>query len=283
MGAVCGLLLLIAIVGWLDYITGPEVGFSLFYLLPILAAAWWLGGTEALVVAAVGSVAWFLADESLHPPGHIPVSIWNAFTRLTIFSLVGLLVARVRGHRDRLEELLERERRLGRVDAMTELPNRRGFVERLMLEASRCRRTGQPICVAYLDLDNFKTINDRYGHVVGDELLSRFGRSLKAAIRAGDMAARLGGDEFAVLFWDADRGAVEAIARRIIESVNEAGRNFPGVGLGASVGIAYFERVPDSVEEILQRADRAMYEAKAQGKGRLVIWRSGPSPMQPQP
>jgi diguanylate cyclase (GGDEF)-like protein len=128
--------------------------------------------------------------------------------------------------------------------------------------------------VAYLDLDNFKGVNDRYGHVVGDELLSRIGAALRSTIRAGDIAARLGGDEFAILFWNAERGAIEGIAQRVIERIDEVGHDYPEAGLGASVGIAHFTGVPESVEDILTRADHAMYQAKAAGKGCLVVWRS---------
>jgi len=271
-----GLVTVIAAIGWLDHATGPEIGFSLFYLLPVLAAGWWFGMPAALIASTAASVAWLLADEVNHAGDHLLVTAWNGFTRVAIFTGIGWLAAHVRGGRDRLAKLLDRERELGRVDLMTDLPNRRGFIERLLMEASRCRRSAQPICLAYLDLDNFKRVNDRYGHAAGDALLSQIGRAIRSTIRAGDLAARLGGDEFAILFWNADRAAVETIARRLIESVREVGRSYPEAELGASVGIAYFESVPDSTEEILSKADGAMYEAKSEGKGRLVIWRAEP-------
>ena len=266
----------IAAIGRLDFMTGPDIGFSLFYLLPILATGWWFGSAAALVTASAASLTWFLADEGFHSGGYLLISIWNGFTRLVIFSFMGVMTARARKDRDQFKNLLQREREQARVDIMTGLPNRRGFIERLMVEASRCRRSSQAICLAYLDLDNFKLINDRHGHSAGDSLLSEIGRALSSTIRAGDLAARLGGDEFAILFWNTDRGAVESIAQRIIDGIREVGRRYPDAGLGASVGIAHFERVPESVEEILQRADNTMYEAKSLGKGRLVVWRSKP-------
>ena len=267
----------IAALGRLDFVTGPDIGVSLFYLLPILVTGWWFGTTAAIVTAVAASLSWFLADESYHTNGSLLISVWNGFTRLVIFTFMGYMTSRARMDRDRFKGLLLREREQARADIMTGLPNRRGFIERLMVEASRCRRSSQPICVAYLDLDNFKLINDRHGHSAGDSLLAEIGRALSSTIRAGDLAARLGGDEFAILFWNTERTAVESIAQRIIDGISEVGRRYPDAGLGASVGIAHFERVPESVEEILKGADNAMYEAKSLGKGRLVVWRSKPA------
>ena len=267
------LLVVVAGIGWLDQNTGPGIAFALLYLLPVLAAGWWSGMRSALAVAAGAGAVWLLADEAIQAETRPSVVLWNASTRLMIFFGTGWLAARVRGSQERLAALLERERELGRVDLMTDLPNRRGFIERLMMEASRCRRSEQPICLAYLDLDNFKKVNDRYGHAAGDALLSHIGRAIRSTIRAGDIAARLGGDEFAILFWNADPKAVEAIARRLIDAVKEVGKPYPDAQLGASVGIADFQSVPDSTEEILSRADAAMYAAKSEGKGKLVIWR----------
>ena len=276
-------LLAIAGIGWIDYATGPTFGMSIFYLLPLLGAGWWLGSRPATLAAVVAGVAWVLADLAPRADGNLLASIWNGATRLGIFLALALLTARVRADRNRLlglnaqlQELLERETGLARTDAITRLPNSRGFVERLLTETSRCRRTGQPLCVAYLDIDNFKRVNDRHGHSAGDSLLTRIAQTIRDTVRAGDVPARLGGDEFAILFWDVDRGAIEGIARRVIERIADLGRDYPEAFVGASVGIAYFERPPDSAEEILQRADQAMYEAKTSGKGRLVIW-SGPS------
>src|SRR5262249_6287671 len=119
---------------------------------PILAAGWWLGLGAALATALVAGAGALAADAFAPDRLHLFISIWNGLTRLVMFCVVGTLTARTRGSRDRLRALLERERELARIDPMTGLPNRRAFIERLMMEASRCRRSGQPLCVAYLDL-----------------------------------------------------------------------------------------------------------------------------------
>ncbi|HKY33293.1 MAG TPA: GGDEF domain-containing protein [Candidatus Polarisedimenticolia bacterium] len=278
LAALAGLLASIVVIGRVDVLTGPDFGFSLFYLAPVAASAWWMGGAGAVVCAVAAGAAWVAGEVATSRDVHAPALAWNGFTRLAIYAAVGLLTARVRGDRSRLTALLDREKTLARTDPMTGLMNYRGFVESLLREASRCRRAGQAMCVAYIDLDNFKQINDRYGHSAGDALLSRIARTVQETIRAGDVPARIGGDEFVVMFWDVDRRAVEGIAQRIIDRVREAGAEYPLASLGASVGIAFFETPPESTEEILLRADNAMYEAKAMGKGLMAVWSGGSAP-----
>jgi diguanylate cyclase (GGDEF)-like protein len=281
LAVLAGLLGAIGVVGWLDFTTGPRVGLSLLYLAPVAAAAWWLGAASAGVCGAAAGVAWLWADVASREPVELPVSLWNGFTRLAIYIAIGLLLSRVRSDRRRLTDLLEREKSLARTDPITGLMNHRGFVESLMREASRCRRTVSPLCLAFMDLDNFKQVNDRYGHAAGDAFLQRIARAISDTVRAGDIPARLGGDEFVILFWDVDRRAVEGIAQRLIDRVKEAGREYPEAGPGLSVGIAYFDVPPDSTEEILKRADNAMYEAKTLGKGLMAVWSSAPTPAPP--
>ena len=91
-------------------------------------------------------------------------------------------------------------------------------------------------------------------------------------MRAGDVSARLGGDEFAVLFTDAKRPAVEPLAHRLLLRLRALGERYPGLDLGASVGMAWFENAPDAPEELLDRADGAMYSAKSAGKHRFALW-----------
>jgi diguanylate cyclase (GGDEF)-like protein len=274
------LVLFVAWIGWVDMVTGVEVGMSLFYLIPVVMAGWWLGPMAAAICAAASTIAWLTADLQATERASLLPSLWNGFTRLIIFTVMGLLVSRVRTDHSRLRDLLDREKTLARTDAVTGLMNHRGFLETLMREASRCRRAEQPLCLAFMDLDNFKQVNDRYGHAAGDTLLARIARAIRETVRGGDVPARLGGDEFVVLFWDVDRAAVEGIAQRIIDRVRMAGEEYPEAELGASVGIAFFGIPPDSVEEILKRADNAMYEAKTMGKGLFAVW-SSPRPVRP--
>lgn len=267
----------IAATGWIDYLTGPELGFSLFYLIPVAGAAWWLGWRPGIAVTAAAAGAWLAADAAWYPPSHLPISAWNAFTRLVIFVLAAVATSRLRNDREqlvglneRLHQALEREQVLARTDSLTELANTRAFHERLDAELPRIRRRGDRLCAAYLDVDNFKQVNDRFGHSAGDELLRRIAALLRLSIRAGDSAARIGGDEFALALWESEPQVVEAIATRLVERLQDLRADYPGVALGASIGIAHFVEAPLSVDDALRRADAAMYAAKAAGKGGIA-------------
>jgi diguanylate cyclase (GGDEF)-like protein/PAS domain S-box-containing protein len=165
-------------------------------------------------------------------------------------------------------------------DSVTNLANRALFRDRVTHAIERQQRDHKPVAVLFMDLDDFKTINDSLGHAAGDQLLAEVGERLKSALRAADTAARLGGDEFAILLEDGGEGiqAVE-VADRIMQSLEAA---FPLEGkevfVRASIGIAVAEDVggeeagEDAVEEILRNADVAMYMAKENGKGRYQVF-----------
>ena len=273
-----GCLVTIVGIGWADYAPGPDFGVSLFYLVPILAGAWWSGRGSTVVVCLAASATWFAADFMHRQVGHLIVSVWNGTTRLAIFVLVGMVVSLLRHERRQLAEvnadlkvLLERSESLARTDELTGLANTRAFVEALGVELERRKRDGQPICIAYLDLDNFKRINDLHGHLTGDQVLREIGAKLRSRLRSADLPARLGGDEFAVLLWDADRSAAAEVGERLVRDINEVGARFPDARLGLSVGLAYFDEPPGDAEAILRAADEVMYEAKRRGKGQVRI------------
>src|SRR5262249_39874289 len=144
--------------------------------------------------------------------------LWNSMSRLVMLIAMAAMVVRIREDRQRLKdvnarlaELLTGAEKLARTDPLTALPNRRAFLERLGEELLRAKRNATPVCIAYLDVDNFKHLNDMRGHVEGDEFLKHIAHAIKDTVRETDVAARLGGDEFAVLFTDAKRIAVEPL------------------------------------------------------------------------
>jgi len=271
----------LAAVGVLDYRTGPWLSLSILYVMLVLAAAWWLGRGPALLAGLTAGVAWFEA-EAFGRRGEPRLDLmWNAGTRLIMLVAMAAMVVRIRTDRRRLSqvnarlgELLSGAEHLARTDALTGLPNRRAFLERVSDELARSRRASAPVCIAYLDIDNFKRLNDQSGHSAGDEFLRAVAQAIRETVRASDVAARLGGDEFAVLFTDAKRGAVEPLAHRLLAQLKTLGDRHPGLELGASIGMAWFDKAPDGAEELLQRADRAMYEAKTGGKHRFTLWAS---------
>lgn len=252
------LLIIVLVMGYADYITGPDIGFSLFYLAPIVVGAWYGGRRVSAVIAVTAAACWFLADYLIRVS--LPISLWNGITRLVIYVGQGLLVGTLREDR-------RREAALARTDSVTHLPNSRSFRETLeaMIE------DGTSVGVLYIDLDNFKRVNDLFGHAAGDEVLQLTAGALRKAVRATDVVARVGGDEFAVVVADADSEGSEATARRIIEGVARIAHDYAGTGLGASVGVVISNRSAVSAEDLIRPADDAMYEAKQRQKGSYVV------------
>ncbi|HEX5052923.1 MAG TPA: GGDEF domain-containing protein [Planctomycetota bacterium] len=252
----------IVVIGWLDYLTGPEVGFSLFYLLPIMATGWWLGRIPVSLTVVLASLTWFVADIWSRGESHLLISAWNAVTRLGIYAAVGFLIAKVRADGESLRVMADREARLARTDSLTGLPNARALFEAADRELARARRSGGTMYVAYFDLDDFKRINDRYGHDEGDQLLKRVAHAIRQTMRATDLAARLGGDEFVVLFWNIDEASARQVCNRIVAQVVEIGSDYHEPGFGISAGVVSFARPPADAHELLRQADAAMYEVK---------------------
>ncbi len=159
-------------------------------------------------------------------------------------------------------------------DALSGLPNRALFMDRLDHALTRARRDQSAVAVMFLDLDDFKSVNDGLGHGAGDELLVSVAERLQRTLRDADTAARMGGDEFAILLEDAhDRHASVEIAERVLEALR-APFTVQGhaVRIRGSVGIALYTDPVQTGEELLRHADVAMYAAKTQGKDRLMVF-----------
>jgi len=202
-----------------------------------------------------GRVRW-VRDEAVVVPGDDvgPDRFWTGFlTDIT--------------DRRELEEQLQHQ---AFHDPLTGLANRALFADRVEHALARAERRPNSVAVLFMDLDDFKTINDGMGHEAGDELLVAVGDAVMACVRPMDTAARLGGDEFAILLEDeSDANSAVAVAERILKSlVNPFLIQGREVVVGASIGIARPGPGHDSAAEILRNADSAMYAAKRQGKGR---------------
>jgi diguanylate cyclase (GGDEF)-like protein/PAS domain S-box-containing protein len=165
-------------------------------------------------------------------------------------------------------------------DPLTRLPNRQLLLDRLALAMSSTRRTGRPMALCYLDLDGFKGVNDRHGHLVGDELLVQVGRRLDACLRTSDTVARLGGDEFALVLTQLDETTgLEDVLERILATLARpyqvAGHSLGAIG--ASMGVTVFPTDDASAEALLEHADLAMYAAKKAGKARYRHYEPAPA------
>lgn len=172
-----------------------------------------------------------------------------------------------------LSASVEKIKELASHDDLTGVYNRRSFMLFLAEEQARADRSGQKFWVAILDLDHFKSVNDRFGHLVGDEVLRTFCRAVQAAIRNTDRFARYGGEEFVVLLAStATTDAAGIVMERIRLSTQSSDWSSlaPGLAVTVSAGITSF-RSGESVEELLGRADAALYEAKGRGRNRVVF------------
>jgi diguanylate cyclase (GGDEF)-like protein len=264
MAAACAVA--VAVIGWLDYVTGREIGLSLLYLLPIAVAGWYAGVGPATVIGTLAAGVWMYADFSANPGASLAVASWNAFTRLVIFITEGVFIALLHRDRESLKQHIDREATLARTDPVTGLANARAFGE---LVGVHMKTAGAPLCLVYVDLDNFKPVNDALGHAAGDDILAQVAAILRLVPQG--IAARVGGDEFALLLRVEDAAAAEALATRITADIRALAAVYSGIGFGASAGVAWFETVPSSVEEAIQAADEAMYVAKTRTKGSVSV------------
>ncbi len=168
-----------------------------------------------------------------------------------------------------LTELTERLHGLATHDGLTGCLNYQAFQEALAIESNRASRYGRPFSLVIADLDGFKTINDRYGHAVGDAALTNVADAMLRGVRGTDLVGRVGGDEFAVLFPETTNGE----ARKLVERVQSEARTrvTPAV-VTLSFGVSSWLGTGDSPGELLRRADSALYKAKRSGRNQVVVW-----------
>jgi diguanylate cyclase (GGDEF)-like protein/PAS domain S-box-containing protein len=173
-----------------------------------------------------------------------------------------------RYHRE-LEEANDQLRKLAVTDELTGLRNRRSFEERLVMEFSMARRRKRELSVLLIDVDNFKTINDRWGHAAGDEVLRRLGTILRTTVRLPDLPARYGGEEFVVLLPESGEESAMGLARRVMQRV--AAEDWENEPLTISVGMAAMNESLESGFQLVELADEALYAAKRAGKNRVMV------------
>jgi diguanylate cyclase (GGDEF)-like protein len=248
--------------GIIDYETGPVLSISLFYVFPVALATWALGNTEGILIAIVCAALW---DGLTPPAGQLLKSplvyLWNAIAPLGLLLIISMLLAEIR-------TLLKNESRLSRTDFLTGILNRRALMEAASIELDRLKRTGRPFTLIYMDLDDFKTINDTSGHQAGDVLLAKLATVLKLQLRGIDSVARMGGDEFAAILPETDDQAARKVAPRLqCFLVEEMQRHrWP---ITFSIGALTCASAPSNTDEMFRLADQLMYDAKRAGKNTI--------------
>jgi len=254
--------LLVAGIGVVDLVTGREISFSLFYLLPIALVAWFSGRNPGLVVSVIAGVVWFAVDSIDGPVYSRPViGYWNGAARLGFFVLVPLLLPQLKA--------LEREKAIARLDDLTGTANRRHLFEVLQAELDRSQRYKRPFTVAYIDLDDFKAVNDQFGHRTGDEVLHVVANLAKSHLRKTDLVGRLGGDEFILLLPEVNSDIARVVVGKVQSALlDEMRRKHWSVTF--SIGAFTHVDGPISADELIKRADDLMYAVKRNGKNAIA-------------
>jgi len=247
--------MLCLLIGAADLLVGRTIGISLFYLIPVALTAWYAGRRAGIFIACV-SAAIMLAAETASGVSYAGayVPLWNAVVRLIFFITVAYLLS-----------AFKREKSSARHDYLTGLGNRRHFLELADAEIKRSARYGHAFTLAYIDVDDFKAINDRFGHAEGDALLKTIALDIQANIRETDIAARLGGDEFAVLLPESDPVSAARYFDKLFTSLSQAASLIDRPAT-FSIGVVTFISPPSSIDEMIKTVDRIMYEAKNSGK-----------------
>lgn len=252
----------IVLIGYYDYQTGAHISMMLLYALPILLSAWFCGKTEGVVVAIAAACSWLFINLLHHSPGESDAALsWNALTRFGIFILIAYTVSL----QAQLRKALQREKLRADTDRLTGLLNKEAFRERMEEEMHRAQRYNHPLSLAFIDLDNFKQVNDTQGHARGDSLLQQFSKIIITAIRKTDIAGRMGGDEFAVCFPETGDEQVRKAVEKLVMSL-EIMTSQSGWQVSASIGVVTCNKVSETYDVLLGKADKLMYVAKGKGK-----------------
>lgn len=256
-------LTLLVLLGLLDYLTG-DYSLIVFYLIPVSLVAWFVSRAGGMLFCLLALVTRFVANEahthfSLQDPA---LHYWNEGIELLFLLIMSLLFSALRKN-------LDSEKTLASSDPLTGALNRRAFFDIAEYELNRSRRYEHATTMAYIDLDNFKGINDRLGHAVGDNLLTTVTKTIASNIRSTDILSRFGGDEFVILLPETPTGAATTFLGKIHHQLNQAmsARNWP---VSFSIGAITYPKAPPGVEEVIKKADMLMYEVKRSGKNGLL-------------
>jgi diguanylate cyclase (GGDEF)-like protein len=248
----------VLLIGAIDYLTGAEASIAPLYLAPIALATWFVGLRAGLLLVGLSAVVrlqdlWLVPQASLH--SFTPY--WNGVVELGFFVVVAGLLWRLR-------TTTEHWATLARTDPLTGLLNRRAFVETATLELARAERYRRSLSLAYLDIDDFKRVNDEGGHDDGDRLLVEVAQTLKRNLRAFDVVARYGGDEFVLLVPETCEEAAELVLEKLMTALRGAVRGrWPAT---FSIGAVTIDGPLTTLDHLIQQADKLVYAAKQDGK-----------------
>jgi len=242
----------------IDRVTGDNLSFLCLYLMPVSYFVWFTTRRIGVLTSVLCAMIWLVENVSdkthLFRPG---ISYLNMSIELVFFFLVTLLLCS-------LKEALGINEELSRLDALTGAVNRRAFYDLAGREIARLERYKHPFTVAYMDIDNFKVVNYRFGHKVGDQLLRSVADTMRKNLRKLDIISRFGGDEFTILLPETGAEVAQAVVsrmRNVLLSTMDANK-WP---VTFTFGTVTFLKPPSSVEEMVKKVGSLMYSGKDSG------------------
>ncbi len=257
-------LVLLSVVCALDVWTEAPATFAFFYLIPIYFMAWYLPVAWSAVFSLISYLVMGFADARFRwSEGAALLQSPRYIFALIFFVGTSLLMSR-------LSIAYHHERELSSRDYLTGVFNRREFFHLAEVERLRALRYARAMTLVFIDLDNFKTTNDRFGHAAGDQVLAVVARTLKDCIRGTDLVARLGGDEFVLLLEETDAAAARLIVSKVRETLADQMAQSTSK-ITTSMGVVTFLIPPGSVDEMVRLGDQLMYSAKHQGGDRAIF------------
>jgi diguanylate cyclase (GGDEF)-like protein len=258
---VAGAIAAVLLIGLIDYVTGAEASVAPLYLVPIALATWFVSLRAGLLLAGLCAVIrlqdlWLTTHHYAQPL----TPYWNGIVELGFFVVVALLLARLRTTAAYWATLAQ-------TDPLTGMLNRRAFTEMATLELARAERYQRSLTLAYLDIDDFKKVNDEGGHDYGDRLLVEIAQTLKHNLRAFDMVARYGGDEFVLLLPETGDDAADLVLEKLMAAFRLTTRGRWPASL--SIGAVTINGPRTTLDRLIQQADKLVYTAKQEGKNRI--------------
>jgi diguanylate cyclase (GGDEF)-like protein len=273
---------MLAAAGLLSYYTYVVPEGRVLILMIWFVALLFMVGLAGFVDVAIFSVAmslgWALAlglrlRQGLHASLVVEATVGGTFLLICLYA--GVVLGRIRRDRREMQALRRALAELALTDPLTSLPNRREFEKTLRSELARIRRHGGKCCVAMIDVDHFKGYNDALGHLCGDEALREIAGIIRQDLREGDVGARYGGEEFALVMPNTDkedgRRVLERLRGMIEAHAFQDVRTQPGGRLTVSAGVAACPDDASDYDELVRKADRALYVAKSQGRNRVEL------------
>ncbi len=249
---------LVVLIGLYDYWVGSEVPVTLFYLLPILISAWFGRKWSGYGIALVSIAACAIANWRFHEYVSVGLLFWNIAMKTVIFLFFAYFIIQIKG---KVSELNLDNALSPRIDPLTKIFNSRTFYEIVEVEMKKLQRYKRPIAIAYMDINNFKTINNSFGNTTGDRVLFTIAQEIRRNVRISDIIARIGGDEFVFLMPEAEINGVKVFVAKI-QGILAKTAEENGWPIAFSFGATLFLKPTDTVNEMIKIPEDQMRLAK---------------------